>query len=528
MSSLPAEEALHFSCPSCGGNLEYSIEKGKLVCKSCDRQYDLKDIPDPSSLNGGNVMDVQEYHCPQCGAEIHTAQGEPVAFCSFCGANAVFTHQISRLERPNQIVPFKITRAQCESIYRKRVKKALFAPRELLSQETLSHFQPIYIPFWQYKATYNGPGSYQYKEKYFQDNADYTDTYHEKLNVHIKMDKVYYDASSRFDDETALRLCMKPGEARPFHAGYLCGCFAEGADVGKNVYKSVITSEAQRRLTQRLGKPAAIRGSLRYSIKMVLLPVWLLASRQGERVLYTAINGETGEIVCDTTVNPARYLLFSGLLTLLIFAALMLLGSKIILRARLTAGLCGMLSALGCAALFPHIRDTVRRAKHDADPTRWELSRHLGNNITLPPDSWYTEPRWKKLLPWIPYVFVTLLFTLFRGLQAHNMNEFVGAFSSDRSVYPVLLAFISAVIMWWFSFRALKLRRGLGFFALALLQSFTFVYLRRTPQREPLYYLSIGMLVLLALLVILQFVAHNGYVTRPVPIFGKNKKEKRA
>ncbi len=524
--SLRKEEALHFSCPHCGGSLAYGIQEGKLICRSCNQQFTMTEIADPSAEDKNSAMEVQEYRCPQCGADIHTVGEEPVNCCSFCGSDAVFTRQISRLKRPDLIVPFKITREKCEEIYKRRVKSALFAPRELLTEETTSRFQPIYIPFWKYNAVFNGPGSYQYKEKYTQGDTTYTDTYQAALDLHIRMDRAYYDASSRFDDETAMRLCMRPHDIRPFHAGYLCGCFAEGADVGQDVYKSAIAHEANEALSARLGGTAAYQGHLTYTCELTLLPVWLLANRQNGRVLYTAINGETGEIVCDTTVTTARYALLSGAFALLFFALLMLLGSAVILRARLTAGLCAMLSAAGCAALAPRVNETHSRLSGDTDPTRQRLAKTKSKKITLPPNIWNNKSPFSSYLPLIAFPAGILVYTVISRITAGNYNAFVGSFTSDQAFFPTLLMLISAVITWWLTDSVSSAPHKWLFLLLALVQSGTFVYMLMTNQRDHLFLLSAAMLALLAAAVIMQFKTHNGYVTRPVPIFGE--KENRA
>ena len=41
--------------------------------------------------------------------------------------------------------------------------------------------------------------------------------------------------------------------------------------------------------------------------KLVMMPVWMMADRQKSgKVLYTAINGRNGRIVCDTPVKWTR------------------------------------------------------------------------------------------------------------------------------------------------------------------------------------------------------------------------------
>ena len=57
--------------------------------------------------------------------------------------------------------------------------------------------------------------------------------------------------------------------------------------------------------------------------KLVLMPVWLLGRKQGRRMLYTAIDGINGNIVCETPVHQSKMMGLGAVLGVL-FALLFL------------------------------------------------------------------------------------------------------------------------------------------------------------------------------------------------------------
>ena len=67
--------------------------------------------------------------CPNCGGEIISTDERAASFCSYCGASAVLQSRISSEKKPELIIPFKQTKAQCTMAFEKFIKKAIFAPK---------------------------------------------------------------------------------------------------------------------------------------------------------------------------------------------------------------------------------------------------------------------------------------------------------------------------------------------------------------------------------------------------------------
>ena len=263
----------------------------------------VSDLPDPVDEAGDGMMDAVEYVCPQCGAALHTTQTSITSFCSFCGADVMLAERLARTRRPAKIVPFRITREECEEIYRKRVRLARYAPRELLAQQTVDRFRPVYIPYWKYSGSTEGPSTGNRVRHYTQGNYEYTEEYAYNVTGGISVTGILYDASSTFDDDTAQQLGFSLKMMEDFHPAFLSGMYAEAPDVDPVVFRQRVECYAQRMYGGYEGGAyvnARLPRGFETEAELVLLPVWLLAGRQEGRVLYTAINGDTGEIVCET------------------------------------------------------------------------------------------------------------------------------------------------------------------------------------------------------------------------------------
>ena len=312
---IPTPSGRRFTCPDCGGGLTFDIASGDMKCDACGKKHPVTGLPREGT---GSTMAVTAFTCPQCGAELLSADTEATAFCSFCGSDVVLTGKLTDARRPDRIVPFSIDRDRVERIYRNYLKDYPLAPSDITGQETVSHFRPVYIPFWDYHVRSGGQvtalegyktyvsGDYRYDEQYALD-----------VTADIDQRGILYDASTAFEDETAARLNHDIRDARPFHPAYLSGTYAQVSDVTPETYRDEAVAGAARHFMEKVKKQFGFdavdtsSGADRdYGLPgtvveqdMVMMPVWLLAKREGGRVMYTAVNGRSGDVVCDVPVS---------------------------------------------------------------------------------------------------------------------------------------------------------------------------------------------------------------------------------
>ena len=521
-------DGLRFGCPGCGSGLRYDIGLGKMRCDSCQRTYDLSQIDDPSRQAADGLMDAAEYRCPQCGAAVHTSQTAVTSFCSYCGADVILDQKLTRIRRPDRIVPFAVSREQCEEIYRRRVKESRFAPEDFAAQATIDHFRPVYIPFWQYKGHAQGMAKASATHHHADSRYTYTDEYAYDAVGSVDVSDVIYDASVSFEDETAQQLGFSVQRTQPFHPAYLCGFYAEAPDTDPSLYQHGLTDYARKAWKKEFDRQCEYSGGkvdfldreFSTDVTMTLMPVWLLAHRSGKRVVYTAVNGDTGDIVCDTPVSNRRFGILAAELSVVALAVLTLLSFALILRPRLLAALCGLTAAVAQQVIaFVSKNMSVRRnrendptwlAAHAKDKKAKRLSRASGCH-------WY--------LPVLIAGAVAGIGAIGTWMNSYNYNQFLGSLISEHAWLPPTVLLCGLV-----SFLTAGYKRQntvddtlcvLRFAAMALTLAVMFLSVEDT-----IYYLcSFLMLGLSALSLTRLNQAHNEFVSRPVPFFGKEGSE---
>ena len=538
-----------FGCPSCGGGLRYDIASGKMICDRCGGLTALRDLPpEPED----DTLEVTEFHCPQCGAAVYSTDTEVTSFCSFCGSDVVLTGKLTRTARPADILPFQVTREDCEAAYRQHLKKYLLAPADLKKAETISHFRPVYVPFWSYEVDAEGPARLEGKKSYVSGDYRYDETYDLSMDAVIRQKGILYDASSAFEDETAAMLKHTAEGARPFHPAYLSGFYAQAADVSAETYHAEAAASAVRMFMDTVREEnemdsVEMKGDVsdsfglpnaRYRERLIMLPVWLLAHRQGSRVVYTAVNGQSGEVVCDVPVSAGKV---TGVIAGLAAVIFLLLSRLLTLKPETLTAVCALLSVItqfqfsgGQRMLF--LRRT-RAGEPDfagenrtfVGPAQALLRHNKNGGLTSSGRSSAAEKGAKAgRLLLVPCVF--LIFLLAETLpQLLSASSAALSGGSGRRMISLVILFVCLVIMIIHSARP-KTRKESGPSWPRLIScaacAAAFLCLL-SGQFEDVYYYACAAAMLLSSAVELIMInrAHNEYASRPVPFFGKEEGE---
>lgn len=324
-----------FACPNCGGNLKFNISTQQLGCEHCQTQMDPYAFEDKEkdAIESQN-FDVTIFTCPQCGGEILSTDTSAAEFCTFCGASTILYSRLSKEKRPDYIIPFQKTKEDCKNAYSAIMKKAIFAPDELKNPKYIDGFRGIYIPYWAFYMEQKGP--FQLKGSKTRRRGDYIYTDHYAL--HGEIDAYYkglsYDASSSFDDTISAKIAPFDVKGmKQFTPAFLSGFYADTADVEAETYQREAEAIAYNNSIDTVyGQFPGISiqapdstmdlNTKTKSIDRTMFPVWFMSYRNGNRVAYTTINGQTGKVVTDLPVDTKKYLKGSLLLALPIFLLL--------------------------------------------------------------------------------------------------------------------------------------------------------------------------------------------------------------
>ena len=534
-----ASGSRRYGCPSCGGGLRYDIASREMICDRCGSMTKITDLPQEEA---GDLLEVTEFHCPQCGAAVYSTDTEVTSFCSFCGSDVVLMGKMARTKRPAKIVPFTVTREECERAYHDHLGKYLLAPREMKKAETLAHFRPVYVPFWSYQVDAEGPASLEGKKSYTRGNYRYDETYDLSMDAEIRQKGILYDASTAFEDETAAMLRHTTEDAVPFHPAYLSGFYAQGSDVEASTYEQEAAASAVKMFMEQVKEDTGMdsvemKGNIednfglpgaRFREELVMMPVWLLAHRQGERVVYTAINGKSGETVCDVPVSSGRMIS----MTLGLAAALFLVLSFFLtLKPETLMAICAVITVVvqylfsGAQEMLYTRRSRIFEPDFDSGENSFTGAAKAQLQVRENRVSASGSDRSAKAQRALATIIGVIIFLAFAvgGNLTRIMSSISFGSSGFRRGAVLAVVLICTVVLIIHTIRRLGREKKGPWWprALCCLACCAGLFFLATKQIEDLlfYGCAAAMLISSGLELLMVNLAHNEYASRPVPFF---------
>lgn len=454
-----------FECPNCGGNIKFDISSQMLACEYCDTHVDPyafeKKTSDGIEGSAPEDYEVTIFTCPQCGGEILSTDNTAAGFCSFCGASTILYSRIAHEHRPNYIIPFQKTKEDCKQSYAAMMRKAIFAPNALKDPAKIDSFRGIYMPYWAFYITQQGPISLAAEKSHRR--GDYIITSHYKLSgdINAYYKGLSYDASSSFYDsisETIAPYDVKGMEK--FTPAFLSGFYADISDVPSEVYRETAEMTAFDQSYEQIVKTPEFRG---FSLKTVpenpaqfhtatrevdqaMFPVWFMSYRNGDRVAYATVNGQSGKVVADLPVDIRKFLSGSLLVAIPLFL-LFTMFSTLIPSTMLT--LCGVIALITIIMSHFEIRHIIRRENHEDDmgllfkkaPEKLE-KRRAKSSIKKKSSS--------KGGTLVLYIFIGYMISMFFPLLLAGVTELTG------SAFLWVILVVAALIFVIISFQKIK------------------------------------------------------------------------
>ena len=329
-------------CPNCNGSLVFDVKNQMMKCLHCDSVFDPKLYSRDVSANENVYEGAKLYTCQNCGAELLCLDSEAVTYCSYCGSEAVLESEISGNDHPRYIIPFKISKEQCKSLYIEKIKKKWYVPAEFKKPEFIDKFRGIYIPYWMYYVQFrNDPIQFEGYKSYTSGSYDYYEDY--LLTTKLSGNGLYgvpFDASRNFDDTIAEQIApFKKEQLTDYKEGYLAGMYADRPNVGAEVYRDDVLEEATDTAINDIkskfpginvkvpsgnSNRQALLESEFLGYDAVLLPVWFLTWKKNDRVAYAVVNGQTGKVHIDLPIDSSQFMKFTALAAALLFVLLTL------------------------------------------------------------------------------------------------------------------------------------------------------------------------------------------------------------
>jgi len=311
-------------CPYCG--FENPIPKSDAQVEEQDYRSFLE-----QAANEKETHEVHRIKCDKCGAETTMPPELTSAVCPFCGANMVFSGEVSRLIKPEGLLPFKYTQNDAFEAFRRWIRRMWFAPGDLKQYaQSDSRLAGIYIPYWTYDSdtttSYTGErGEYYYTTETFTANESGRQVTRTRQVRHTRWTPASGTVSNTFDDILILASkslpqkyadSLEPWDLEdlvPYADEYLSGfraesyqvSLAEGFEEAKGVMASAIRNSIRGDIggdEQRINSANTQYGKITF--KHILLPVWISAYRFRDRVFRILINARTGEVQGERPYSP--------------------------------------------------------------------------------------------------------------------------------------------------------------------------------------------------------------------------------
>ena len=344
-------ESVAFKCPNCNADIKFSAADQKFSCEYCGSSFteqEMKEIAASIEQQAANrpEEEVQTdsefeehtniYHCDSCGAEIMADENTAATFCYYCHNPVVLAGRVSGEFRPKYVLPFQIDRKTAIGHFQDWCKKHWFLPKDFLDAGQQEKIVGLYVPFWVTDVNVNAEmdalgknvrtwtsGSYQYTE---------TKEFAVARKANVVLKGLPADGASHIEDD--LMEAVEPFDyqaVKPFAMQYLSGFMAEKYDqdfsaMFPRIQKRAVQASDQlvRSSMQNYTTVSVTRSDIKVmntSWDYMLLPVWFMTYKYGDKIYEFALNGQTAKFVGTPPLSKGRVAAFCtaiGLLAALI------------------------------------------------------------------------------------------------------------------------------------------------------------------------------------------------------------------
>lgn len=337
------------TCPSCGGNMAFDPESGKLKCPYCQTEKEVDDGNNViveqcfnSALKDGvrtwNDDDIKSFSCQNCGAQLIFNPNSQAQFCNYCGSSHITMQEADKTIPPHYLVPFGIGEKDAGKAFKEWISKRWLAPNDLKNSYKKDKLLGTYVPHWTYDSHTHSfytaqRGDYYYVTKTRVVDGK-TETYQERQtrwhfvrgDYNRFFDDVLVKGSNKVDQKLIEKIQpFSLGKLKTYKPEYLSGFFAErysisledGWEEGKREINDAIRSGVTNKIggdTIRFLKIKTAHYNVTF--KHILLPVWITSFYYKNKLYQVMINGENGKIVGSYPKSFVKI----GLIVLLIVA----------------------------------------------------------------------------------------------------------------------------------------------------------------------------------------------------------------
>lgn len=341
-------ELISYRCPNCGGDVRFNPQSQKYKCEYCFSLFTQDELDrllakEENDQAESPAEDAVLYTCPSCGAQIVTDETTAATFCYYCHNPVVLAGKMKGEYRPDRIIPFAIDKKQALQIFDQWIAKKKYIPADFYSKDQIEKLSGVYFPYWLYDCRVEGKLDAEATrlKVWSAGNVRYTQT--EKYDVsrdgYMDVENVARGALSKANRQLVEGVFpFGMDKLQPFQMGYLSGFMAENRDMDKELFVSQVEKEVQdfAGTTLRSQISGYDTVNIRHKEmkisdskwKYTLLPVWTLTykDQRTDKIYYFACNGQTGKVCGELPVDSHRLARLFATIFIPVFLALLLVG----------------------------------------------------------------------------------------------------------------------------------------------------------------------------------------------------------
>ncbi len=341
------KEGLTLKCPMCGSKLNFDPKLGLFKCESCEKTYKEEELyKHTQTFDEKDEFDVElnEYHCPVCGAEVVADKDTATDFCMYCGSSIVFSGRVSGLLKPKYIIPFKIDKQKAIETIKNYLKSYLYVPNSFFKEANLEKISGVYYPFWESDmntfSTMIAEGTNT--TSWTSGDRRYTETkyYDIKREGEIHFEDITVNALTSADKKLVESVLPYPiSDHIPFKMTYLSGFHAKKNDLNYQDIATEMNNKMNSYSSTLLRNTIGGYGNVsikRHNAEIVsefhdyvMLPIWILNYKYLGKNYTFAINGVTGKTFGKVPLSRGKLAILGTSVAAGIFALIALIGGLI-------------------------------------------------------------------------------------------------------------------------------------------------------------------------------------------------------
>ena len=304
-------------CEHCGA----PIEREDRFCPTCGATIFSSETPEPEPQ-----PQQRRFACKNCGAEVAVDPDQRSYTCAFCDSTYVveLPSDETNRQRPEFVIGFSVTKEAAREKFKRWISASnWFRPGDLHNAKIEEKLRGVYLPFWSFSMLAQSRWSARIGEHWYRTET-YTTTQNGKTVTRTRrvqetewwpLDGRHHRYYSGYLVSGSRGLRQADADlVKPFHLAalrryepfYLAGWLSEEYSIERDEALDRCKQEFIERESRNIAAhlPGDTHRNLRVETALsdinsdlILLPIYLLSYRYGDKLYRFMINGQTGKAI---------------------------------------------------------------------------------------------------------------------------------------------------------------------------------------------------------------------------------------